>query len=160
MPPPLPQVKPPALGQQNFPPPLPQVNQQKKLALYDDVSERASVVDQSNLDSSMIEMPQQKNIRQTDVNQDNNRGTNVSAAGSVKDLAKNMNFGFLGKSREQILLEKKQKEKEEIERRRQQEEFEMEERERIRMGGDNKSFIGQTKSFIGENPNDVSQISS
>jgi hypothetical protein len=32
----------------------------------------------------------------------------------------------------------------------------MEERERIRMGGDNKSFIGQTKSFIGENPNNVS----
>jgi hypothetical protein len=29
-----------------------------------------------------------------------------------------MNFGFLGKSREQILQEKKQKEKEEIERRR------------------------------------------
>ena len=112
-------MKPLALGQQNFPPPIPQANQQNKLAFYDDASDRASVMDQSNLDSSVIEIPQQKNLRQTDVNQDNNRGTNVSATGSVKDLAKNMNFGFLGKSREQILLEKKQKEKEEIERRRQ-----------------------------------------
>ena len=57
------------------------------------------------------------------------RDSTVSAS-SVKDLAKTMNFGFLGKSREQILQEKKQKEQDELQRRREQEEYEMEERER------------------------------
>ena len=42
---------------------------------------------------------------------------NTSTTPSVKDMAKTMNFGFLGKSREQMLLEKKQKEEEEIRRR-------------------------------------------
>jgi hypothetical protein len=46
-----------------------------------------------------------------------------------------MNFGFLGKSREDIIKEKKEREKQEIERRRQQEEEEMAERERIKQGG-------------------------
>ena len=43
---------------------------------------------------------------------------------SVKDIASTMNFGFLGKSREQMIAEKKKKEQEEIERRRQEEEEE------------------------------------
>ena len=37
-------------------------------------------------------------------------------------MAKNMNFGFLGKSREQMLIEKRQKDEEEIRRRRDEEE--------------------------------------
>lgn len=50
---------------------------------------------------------------------------------SVKDIAKNLNFGaFLGQSREQMLEAKKKKQQEEIERRRREEEEEYEARER------------------------------
>jgi len=55
--------------------------------------------------------------------EEDNRQSNVTrqseldtgnAGASVKDIAKNLNFtGFLGKSREQVLLEKKQREQEE-----------------------------------------------
>jgi len=37
----------------------------------------------------------------------NSSRTTAVESGSVKDMAKNMNFGFLGKSREQMLLDKK-----------------------------------------------------
>ena len=40
-----------------------------------------------------------------------------------------MNFGFLGKTREQIMLEKKQKDEDEIKRRREQEEQEFQDLE-------------------------------
>ena len=66
---------------------------------------------------------------------------------SVKDLAKNMNFGFLGKTREQMLLEKKQSDEMQIRIKR-----EMEERELSRLDAskidDAKSNLGQ--SFISQ----------
>jgi len=48
---------------------------------------------------------------------------------SVKDIAKNMDFGFLGQSRDTVIAEKKRKEEEERIRRRELEEAEFERRE-------------------------------
>lgn len=58
---------------------------------------------------------------------------NNSVTPSVKDMAKNMNFGFLGKSREQMMAEKRQKEEEELRRRKEQEEEEFERREQEKL---------------------------
>ena len=46
----------------------------------------------------------------------------AASGGSVKDIAKNMNFGFLGQSRTQMLIEKKKKEEEEMLKRKREQE--------------------------------------